>query len=137
MITKDKDFLTVPPRPWDNQGAYSMDYALCEELAIKLMSEYGLIQPMSIINVGCRNNWAFEFDYHETRFGLCDYSRKVISMSRLLTYLNSEEQCRDTILHEIAHALAPRAGHGPKWRLICTAIGCKPRACYSVNEVKC
>lgn len=108
-----------------------MEYSACEELAIKLMTQYGLIQNI------VHSNWTFEFDYATRRFGLCDYSRKTISMSKLLVYLNSEDVVKDIILHEIAHALTPRAGHGPKWRIICEAIGCKPRACYSVIEIKC
>lgn len=95
----------------------------CQNLAIMLMRQFNL------------KDWTFEFDYHKVRFGLCDYQRKVISMSRLLTYLNDESVVKDTILHEIAHALAPYAGHGPKWRSVCLAIGCKPRACYSTHEV--
>ena len=38
---------------------------------------------------------------------------------------------RETILHEIAHALAPRgAGHGPVWRALAQSIGCNGSRCY-------
>ncbi len=30
------------------------------------------------------------------------------------------------LLHEIAHALTPRDGHGPKWRAMCVRVGARP-----------
>ena len=41
----------------------------------------------------------------------------------------SKEQIRDTVLHEIAHAIAGReAGHGPLWKVTARRIGATPRA---------
>lgn len=38
-----------------------------------------------------------------------------------------ESQVRDTILHEIAHAIAGfDAGHGPAWKSVCRRIGANP-----------
>ena len=96
----------------------------CRNLALMLMKQFHL------------NDWKFEFDYHKTRFGVCMYRTKTISMSRLLTILNEENIVKDTILHEIAHALVPYDGHGKKWRNVCCAIGCKPKACYELSEVR-
>jgi SprT protein len=40
---------------------------------------------------------------------------------------SSDSEIRDTILHEIAHALVgPNVGHGLRWRLKCVEIGAKP-----------
>ena len=56
-------------------------------------------------------DWQFKFDNSKRRFGQCVYGRKyglpyhMIKLSKPLVALNSEEQVRDTILHEIAHAL--------------------------------
>jgi predicted metal-dependent hydrolase len=100
-----------------------MDTAECKTLALSLMSQYRLY------------DWKFEFDYHKTRFGLCDYHKRTISMSLILTVLNDKEIVLDTILHEIAHAMTPNHGHGHKWRIMAKAIGCQPRACYGA-EVK-
>ncbi len=55
----------------------------------------------------------------------------------MLTELNGEAEVRDTLLHEIAHALTgSRAGHGPAWQKVALAIGAKPRRCYSDEEVR-
>jgi predicted SprT family Zn-dependent metalloprotease len=43
---------------------------------------------------------------------------------------NPESAVRDTLLHEIAHALVgPGEGHGPKWQATALRIGATPRAC--------
>jgi predicted SprT family Zn-dependent metalloprotease len=75
--------------------------------------------------------WSFAFDRSKVRFGKCDYRRKQISLSRHLVELNDEAEVRDTILHEIAHALAPRGeGHGPAWKALALSIGCNGMRCY-------
>jgi predicted SprT family Zn-dependent metalloprotease len=44
--------------------------------------------------------------------------------------LNSADEVRDTVLHELAHALAGKAaGHGPHWKAICLKIGARPLRC--------
>jgi predicted SprT family Zn-dependent metalloprotease len=75
--------------------------------------------------------WSFAFDHSKIRFGKCNYGKRQISLSRHLVQLNDETQVRETILHEIAHALAPRgAGHGPIWKSLARSIGCTGQRCY-------
>jgi predicted SprT family Zn-dependent metalloprotease len=76
-------------------------------------------------------DWSFGFDHARRRFGRCDYTHRQITLSRPLTLLNSIDEVRDTILHEIAHALCPKDGHGAKWRAVCRRLGAKPARCYS------
>lgn len=77
------------------------------------------------------SEWSFAFDRSKTRFGKCNYRKKQISLSKHLVELNGEAEVRDTILHEIAHALLPRgAGHGPAWKSLALSIGCNGRRCF-------
>ena len=96
-------------------------------LARTLMRQHGL-EP---------DGWTFKFDHAKRRFGSCQSgrSRKWITLSRSLTLLNDEPQVRDTILHEIAHALTPGDGHGPAWKAKCIEIGANPRRTYGDDEV--
>lgn len=94
-----------------------------QKLAIALMGQHQL------------TGWSFKFDHARRRFGACREKQKLITLSRPLTLLNSESQVRDTILHEIAHALVPRDGHGEKWKAMCRQIGAKPERCYTDTEV--
>lgn len=82
------------------------------------------------------SHWTFEFDYAKTRFGKCDYTRKIISLSKHFVEINTELEVRDTILHEIAHALCgPRSGHGKKWQHKMIELGANPRRCFTAEEV--
>jgi predicted SprT family Zn-dependent metalloprotease len=74
--------------------------------------------------------WRFRFDHARRRFGSCRFKEKLITLSRTLTLLNPEGQVRDTVLHEIAHALTPGDGHGPRWKARCAEIGALPNRCY-------
>ena len=81
--------------------------------------------------------WRFEFDRASTRFGLCNFGTRVISLSMPLVALNDEAECRETVLHEIAHALAgPKAGHGPKWAEACRLVGIEPKPCFVADDVE-
>ena len=100
-----------------------MNLISARHLAIDLMRRHGLAE------------WSFAFDHARRRFGSCRYASKTITLSRPLTFLNSEEQVRDTLLHEIAHALAPGDGHGRRWKAACVRIGAKPVRCYTDRTV--
>lgn len=95
-----------------------------EQLARRLMDENGL------------SHWQFDFDRASRRFGSCNWTKRQITLSWKLTALNDHDQVRETILHEIAHALAPGDGHGNKWRSACAKLGIEPNRCYTDVEVK-
>lgn len=92
-----------------------------DQLARQLLQEHAL------------HDWGFFWNRRKRALGLCRYERKRIELSLPFVLHNDEAAVRDTILHEIAHALAgPRAGHGSKWRKICVNIGAKPERCDHV-----
>ncbi len=102
-----------------------MELAAAATIAKVLMRRHGLVPE-----------WSFAFDRAVLRFGSCDWRRKRITLSAALVKLNSDDEVRDTILHEIAHALtSPRCGHGRRWKKIAVAIGCRPERCYGENVV--
>lgn len=104
-----------------------MDLNDARNAALSMMAEHGLDTP---------SGWVFRFDDARRRFGSCHWDKKLITLSRALTLLNDAGHVRQTILHEIAHALAPRrAGHGPVWRRIALSIGDDGARCYSSAEV--
>jgi predicted SprT family Zn-dependent metalloprotease len=103
-----------------------MDLQQAEAFAISLLRQHGLWLE-----------WSFYFDRSKVRFGTCNYTRRRISLSRYLVALNEEAHVRDTLLHEIAHALAPRgAGHGTAWRKVAISIGCTGNRCYGAEVAR-
>lgn len=86
-------------------------------MARGLMDEHGL------------DTWTFAFLEAERRLGDCNFQDRVIRVGRAHALDASEPEIRDTILHEIAHALAgPEARHGARWKAIARRIGATPRA---------
>jgi SprT protein len=81
--------------------------------------------------------WAFQWDSAKRRLGACKYSKKQITVSRpLFDALKVKHDALDTILHEIAHAIAgSAAGHGPKWQKVAREIGAKPERCYDSTAI--
>jgi predicted SprT family Zn-dependent metalloprotease len=79
--------------------------------------------------------WQVEFDTAKRRAGVCRFSDRVIGLSAPLTRLHSEDEVRDTILHEIAHALVgPTHGHDAVWRRTAVAIGCSGKRCLDTES---
>ncbi len=69
-------------------------------------------------------SWTFAFDNAKRRAGLCDYGRRRLSVSRYLAARYDDDTNHQTLLHEVAHALAgPAAGHGAAWRRIARELG--------------
>lgn len=95
-----------------------MNLRQARTLAIDLMNLHNLI------------GWRFRYDRAVRRLGYTQYGSKTISLSRALTVLNDEPQVKNTILHEIAHALLG-AGHGHNnvWRSKAISIGCNGQRC--------
>ncbi|WP_250029665.1 SprT-like domain-containing protein [Paractinoplanes maris] len=92
------------------------------ELAADLMNQHGL------------TGWRLVFDNARTRAGVCHFDRRTIGLSRVLTALHPVEQVTDTILHEIAHALAgPGHAHDRVWRATARRIGCSAARCVPAD----
>lgn len=76
------------------------------------------------------NGWTITLDNAKSRLGVCNYRYKRISLSRSFVAHASSAEIRDTVLHEVAHAIAgASAGHGYKWQRIARAIGCNATRC--------
>ncbi|SEC03770.1 Predicted Zn-dependent metalloprotease, SprT family [Nocardioides exalbidus] len=97
-----------------------MDLADARVMAQGLMAEHGL------------EGWRLVFDRAKTRAGVCRPGRREIGLSRPLTQLHPVDEVRDTVLHEIAHALVgPEHGHDAVWRATALRIGCSAERCVS------
>ncbi len=80
--------------------------------ATKLIARHGL------------KRWRFAFDHSTRRAGCCRYSTKTLSIAFDLAANGSEADIRDTILHEIAHALVGRKHHHDAvWKAKAVEIG--------------
>ncbi|MGW9113342.1 SprT-like domain-containing protein [Microbacterium sp. NPDC055683] len=78
----------------------------------------------ALIALHLDESWTFGFDNAKRRAGQCDYTRRRITVSRYLAARYDDDVNHQTLLHEVAHALAGRAaGHGPQWKRIARNLG--------------
>ena len=92
------------------------------QLARGLMSQHQLDQ------------WSFQFDNGTKRAGCCHYATHVISLSYEFAKRAPDEEIKDTILHEIAHALVGQKHyHDAMWRAKALEIGCSGRRCHDLQ----
>lgn len=94
-------------------------------LARSLLNEHGL------------PNWTVGLDRAKARAGAAHFGRRRITLSGPLTRLHDEDDVRDTILHEIAHALVgPDHGHDAVWKAKAREIGASDSRCFSSEAAR-
>ena len=72
--------------------------------------------------------WGFRFDNGKRRAGQCNYTERVISISKHLVAHHSLDDVQQVVLHEIAHALVGKAaGHGPVFKKQAEILGYRGR----------
>ena len=80
------------------------------------------------------SGWRVEIDRAKRRAGVCRFGDRVIGISGPLAAVHDEAEVRDTVLHEIAHALVgPAHGHDAVWRATALRIGCSARRCVDAT----
>ena len=91
------------------------------------LQRHELVQALALITMADHLDlkvWKFRLDSAKRRAGACHHGTKTISLSAYLAAHYSFERMNQTMLHEVAHALAGhKAGHGIKWKSIATEIG--------------
>lgn len=86
------------------------------ELTVDLLKKHNL------------QKWSIEIDNSVSMSGWCSKKQKIIGLSQIWIKVCNENEVRDTILHEIAHALVKESGHGKEWKTKATEIGAIPKA---------
>lgn len=79
-------------------------------------------------------DWEFAWTKTTSFFGDCSHAKKLIRLSSTLVLLNDETRVRDTIAHEVAHAVSDKyAKHGPEWKANAVRLGARPKATFNVK----
>lgn len=91
-----------------------MELAQAKNLAISLMGKHGLLGV-----------WSFQFHNKKRALGSCNGSRRIIYLSTTFIPQMDEDDVKDVVLHEIAHALVGcNHGHDWTWQRKALEIGC-------------
>jgi len=95
-----------------------MDVKELEAVAARELAKHGL------------QGWTFALGTTKRRLGVCKYVQRRIEIAEYFARNSPAAEVFDTLLHEIAHALAGHAAaHGPAWKKIAVRLGATPRAC--------
>lgn len=87
-----------------------------EKLAVQLIKKHGL------------KNWTYSTNSRKRTLGLCFSHEKRIELSVYFIEHNTPAVVKETILHEIAHALVgSKHGHSAIWMEMAAHLGCQPR----------
>lgn len=105
-----------------------MDVQKAQDFANEQLVKWGLAQEGWVVAMSKRL---------KTTLGQCyDDSEKRIEINFQYVSLNDENLVYDTILHEIAHALAGiEDGHGEVWKMWCSRVGAKPQVKKKRSEI--
>ena len=83
--------------------------------------------------------WALNFSNRKRSLGHCNCTKKVISISNSYLKTNPLPVMKDTLLHEIAHAIqfekTGKTGHGREWKDLAREVGCKPKRCADLADI--
>ncbi|MDB9869606.1 SprT-like domain-containing protein [Alphaproteobacteria bacterium] len=78
--------------------------------------------------------WGLELDFAKVRAGACHFGERKISFSRHFLKNSDKKDIKDTVLHEIAHALVgPKHGHDNVWKNKARELGCSAQRCHSLE----
>lgn len=102
----------------DSSVAHMTEYQ-ARALARNLLDGHGLA------------SWTFTFDNARRRAGLCNYTRRIISLSRPLMAQRTYDETYETLTHEVAHALTPGHKHGHIWAAQHRALGGNGQRCFA------
>ena len=79
-------------------------------------------------------NWIAVSNRRKRAFGLCSYRKKRISLSEYLVPAMTDKAIKDTIIHEIAHALTKGHGHDKVWQSKCIELGGNGLRCGGTDK---
>ncbi|MET1256001.1 SprT-like domain-containing protein [Aliikangiella maris] len=107
-----------------------MDIDSAKQLALTLKQDL-------TVEYAFLHDWRIEFDNAKRRAGVCRLKLRVIGLSIYHVRLNSDSVISDTILHELAHAIAytlyGEVGHGFHWKNVARKIGATPKSTGKFN----
>jgi predicted SprT family Zn-dependent metalloprotease len=123
---------------------YRVSYGLLQHLPETCAPTHGVRSQAELAHIADQarallahhqlSQWSFQFDTGTRRAGACHFTTQLISLSHEFAKRAPEEEIRDTILHEIAHALVGKEhNHDQVWQTQACRIGCSGQRCHNVQ----
>ena len=117
LALEKSGFVAVARQPASGTRLAATKLSVAEAMALATMARH---IDLSV--------WGFRFDNGKRRAGQCNYTERVISISKHLVAHHSLDDVQQVVLHEIAHAMVGKdAGHGPVFKKQAAALGYRGR----------
>jgi predicted SprT family Zn-dependent metalloprotease len=117
LALEKSGFVPIARQPVSGTKLAATKLSVAEAMALATMARH--------IDLGV---WGFRFDNGKRRAGQCNYTERVISISKHLVAHHSLDDVQQVVLHEIAHAMVGKdAGHGPVFKKQAAALGYRGR----------
>lgn len=119
MSVRGLNTASVPPAPLPDVPPPASNDA-----GVVLVWAWGVLDAFGL------RHWEVGFDNALRRLGQCRHRQRKITLSKHFVRMNGPLSIRDTLLHEICHALCgPGHGHGPVFRAMARRVGATPERC--------
>ena len=95
-----------------------------------------LIHSIKYLSLLLKKGWNYEISKRITKAGgYTYYTKKIIRLGYKYIHRATKKELKDTILHEIAHALVGHKvqAHGKIWKSKAIEIGCSGNRCHYTN----
>lgn len=79
-------------------------------------------------------SYRFKWGKGKNLAGYCNYTKRIISVSKAMVKINSYEEMLLTMVHEIAHALTEGNHHNKVWQQKCVEIGGDGQKYYDASR---
>lgn len=108
-----------------------------EKMARDLMDHHGLKRWKLLFSTKMRSTFG-KVKYGKGRSKMTGRAFVgIIKINSRMVLLNKEKQVRNTVIHEIAHALAPVGSHhNLRWQQIAKSLGDDGERCYGDDVVQ-
>ena len=112
---------------------------IIKKKVIKIQKDIGLFEEfLTLARYEMDKNdlydWGLELDFAKVRAGACHFGEKKITFSRNFLKNSNQHDIKDTILHEIAHALVgSNNGHNKVWKEMAIKLGCSAKRCHTLE----
>ncbi len=127
-----------------DDGVWQVPYAGLEVLERASSGECDLPEVESLAGAlierhqavsGLDRRWRFRFSLAKARAGACDERARRIELSVSYCLRATRAEIRDTLLHEIAHAIVGASHqHDAVWKAKAREIGCSGDRCHRVRH---
>lgn len=109
---------------------------MLQEIAIESMNDLSKVIPAKIINSTDVYDYRFELTKTKNIAGTCYYFKPLIKISGKCVHNHTEKNLRNTIVHELLHAIFKADGHKKNWKKYATLYNSNEKLVNKTGKIE-